>query len=210
MPKKTKPVKGPEIAAGWSRGREHARDHYFDLAETDRTRMSSVPGYSLCGTVKLRGLTREKLRQTTIRPCAKCDGIRRRREEESLRARAVEGSHAAFLELETRTLAAGAKREPVESMTFAEMYGGTAPARSREEFLADQNAAQVAKRLRMLTPSPPLAPPTPGVEPATAFAERLARKLCIFGEPPDGLIIEILKAVRERDAALVKAIRGSL
>lgn len=32
-----------------------------------------------------------------------------------------------FAELETRTLAAGAKREPVESMAFAEMYGSAAP-----------------------------------------------------------------------------------
>jgi hypothetical protein len=51
---------------------------------------------------------------------------------------------------------------------------------------------------------PPLPPPVPGVEPATAFAERLAHKLCA-GEPLPAMVIEILRAVRERDAAIVKA-----
>ena len=124
-----------------------------------------------------------------------------------------------FAELERRTLAAGAEREPVESMSLAEKYGDTAytgktrrmaeaPTRSREEFLSDQQAKQVAARLRMLTPDPPIPPPAPGVESAVVFADRLARKLQIFGEPMPGLVIEILNAVRERDAAIVRAVKS--
>jgi hypothetical protein len=61
-----------------------------------------------------------------------------------------------------------------------------------------------SRLLKRLTPDSPLAPPAPGVEPATAFAERLARALCA-GEPLPSMVIEILKAVRERDEAIVKA-----
>lgn len=68
-----------------------------------------------------------------------------------------------------------------------------------------KRAGAVMEKLKKLKLDPPLPPPAPGVEPATAFAERLARTICIFGDPPSGLVIEILKAVRERDAAIVKA-----
>ena len=44
----------------------------------------------------------------------------------------------------------------------------------------------------------------PGVEPATAFAERLARKLGAF-VPLPAMVVEILRAVHERDKAIVAA-----
>lgn len=104
-----------------------------------------------------------------------------------------------FAELERRTLAAGAEREDVESMSLAELYGGISPT-----------------SLKSLKLDPPLPPPAPGVEPATAFAKRLARKLCSRwaefdvspGVPRPEIVVELIKAVRERDAAIVKAVKS--
>jgi len=98
-----------------------------------------------------------------------------------------------FAEAERRMLAAGAEREPVERMSLGEKYGGKA--------MSDLwNKA----RGRI---DPPLPPPAPGVEPATAFAERLAWKL-VAGVPTPAMVVEILKAVRERDAAIMKAVKS--
>lgn len=58
--------------------------------------------------------------------------------------------------------------------------------------------------LKKLKLDPPLPPPAPGVESVDKFAERLARALCIV-EPMPAMVIEILRAVRDRDAAVVKA-----
>ena len=69
------------------------------------------------------------------------------------------------------------------------------------------NSKRAVRLLRELKPDAPLAPPAPGVEPATAFAERLARALA-HGEPMPGMVIEILQAVRERDVAIVSALES--
>jgi hypothetical protein len=65
-----------------------------------------------------------------------------------------------FAELETRVLAAGAEREPVQMMSLADLYGGI------------ENPSELMKRA-LAKADEPLAPPAPGVEPSGEVALRI-------------------------------------
>lgn len=106
----------------------------------------------------------------------------------------------------TKTVKRARKPANLHAHCPPELHGASFELTSAHLNLA--NSREAVRLLQQLKPSPPLAPPAPGVEPATVFAENLARQLCGGFDPTPAMVAAIIPRVRMRDDAIVTALKG--